>query len=230
MADQAKTTRPFAKHALRVFVSVTLGLLLTKAFERVAGPDIAPLVQVQEEARAAVGAFDPWNIIHSYVCNVESGALASDACSPVRERPAGLDPYAAPPPAPSRGLGILVPVAALFAVFWQLLDQPTAIGKFLALFQFAGGFFGVLWASRDERKEAPFWLFGLPLGTIALACVLGWCLQLVMFAGLTLFGEFVKLAGLCCGGSMITYVGWQFGLKWVELKTHETAVKKIVGE
>jgi hypothetical protein len=227
MDGAAKAT--FAKRVVHAFVWVALGLLFGKVYELVAGPDIAPLEQLQQEASNAVGAFDPWNIFHSYVCNVESAGMGGQACGPVRGQVAGLNSYAAPERV-SGGAGVLSPVVALFAVVWQLLAQPTAIGKFLALLQFAGGLFAMLWASRGERREAQFWLFALPLGTVALACLFGWSLQLVMLAGLGLFGWFTRLAGLCCGSGTLGYLVWQFCLKAVELKAHETAVKKIVGE
>ncbi len=218
-----------AKKALHFLLSVAIALVIGKALELADRDNIAALERVQQRALDAVGAFDPWNIFRSYVCNVEAAGVGGDACSPVPRREAeGLNPFAAPQPRPTGGLGILAPVAALFATIWQLLAQPSAIGTLLAFLQFAAGAFLMIWGSRGERKEAPYYLFFFPVGTVAIACILGWAVQLVMLAGLGLFKGFTDIAGLCCGSGSLAYLGYQFCLKAVEVKASTAAEKTLI--
>ena len=227
MAEETPAQSTLSKKAVHFVLSVALALLIGKALEIVDRGNIAPLQELQQNAINAVSAFDPWNIFHSYVCNLESAGLGGDRCSPVPQGPEGLNPYATPSE-PSHGAGILSPLVAFLAVIWQLLIQPSAIGSLLAMLQFAAAVFLMIWLNRGERKEAPYYLFFFPLGTVGIACVLGWGAQVVMLAGLGLFKWFTDLAGLCCGSGTVGYLGYQFCLKAVEVKATETAEKKIL--
>jgi hypothetical protein len=229
MADEAHARSGLAQRAIRFAASVLIGLLVGRALETIAPDNIQSLITLQNEATASVSAFDPWNIVRAYICNVEEAGLNA-SCTPVPRTPEGLNSFA-PPVEPHRGgLGILSPFVALFAVIEQLVFQSSAFGSFVALLQFAAGFAAMIWLNRGEKKEPVYYYLWFPLGVVFFACVAGWLVQIVMMAALLLFGWFTRIAGLCCGGSLAGLFGYEFSRKAVELKTHEIIKKKLTGE
>jgi hypothetical protein len=229
MAEEVRARSGLAQRAIRFAASVLIALLVGKALEIVAPGNIHGLVTLQNEAYAGVSAFDPWNVFRSYVCNVEDAGL-NGSCSPVPRGAEGLNPFAPPAPQPAHGMGLLSPIVALFAVIGQLVFQPSVFGSLVALLQFAAGFAVMLSTNRDENKPAVYWYLWFPLGVVFFACVAGWLVQIVMLAGLGLFGWFTRIAGLCCGGGLTGLFGYEFSRKAVELKTHEIITKKLTGE
>lgn len=222
MTEQTALRSGIAKKLLHFLASVAIALVVGKAIQVFEGGNIEHLKVLHDEAVASVRAFEPTRLAESYICNLKKAGLNATDCSPVQERVEGLNPYAAPPPAPSGGAGVLTPIVAAFAVVSQLVNQPT-IGSIFALLQFAAGLVMMLWLNWGEKKQAIYYYLWLPLGTVFLACVAGWLMQGLLLGGLAPFGWFTGLAGICCGSGAFGFLGYEFFLKAVEVTTDEAA-------
>jgi len=114
-------------------------------------------------------------------------------------------------------------VVAFLDTAWHLVVQPSFFASFFAIVVLV---FGALAAAVLMALPNITWhpFVGAMVyccGAVAIACVAGWGLQLLMEGGLYLFGRVTQIAGLCCGGAGVTLFGYNLALKTVEVRVHE---------
>ncbi len=126
---------------------------------------------------------------------------------------------------------IILPVIALLDTGWHLIVQPSLFASIFAIFAFVMG--GILAgvAMVASRQDFPGYVGPIvwSLGTIVCACLVAWGLREIMEGGLFLFGKFTQFAGLCCGGGTVTYFGYSFTVKALEVKTHGVVEHMLPG-
>jgi hypothetical protein len=232
---EAKEKQPirWSRKLLHFLISAAIALVLGRVFEALLDREtVADLRVWQTEAYVAARSFSPWSLATLYECEIEKAASNLGRCSSEPAPFGGLEPSDAPqpkPPSPYSGSGILLPLMAFATLLERLIAQPSDFGSFFAIAQFSVGLLIVLWFGWGEKKSAPFYYFVLPLGTILAGCLVGWCTQMLMLAGLGLFGWLTSLAGLCCGGTGLGFVCYEFCVKAAELQTHHTVTRVLTG-
>jgi hypothetical protein len=114
-------------------------------------------------------------------------------------------------------------VVAFLDTAWHLVVQPSVFASLFAIVVFVlAGFAAAILMLVPKFRWHPFvgpvvYCFG----TVAIACVAGWGVQVLMEGGLYLFGRVTQIAGLCCGGAGLTLVGYNLIVKTVEVRIHE---------
>lgn len=106
---------------------------------------------------------------------------------------------------------------------WHLVVQPSVFASLFAIvvFVFAGFATAILMVLPKFTWHPFVGAMVYCCGTVAIACVVGWGLQMLMEGGLYLFGRVTQLAGLCCGGAGVLLVGYNLAVKTVEVRIHE---------
>ena len=159
----------------------------------------------------------------------EAASTGAAQCGSASEGATGLQPYDASPSPRRPGAGVLTPIAALLELLDRLIERPSTFGSLFAILQFLAGLLVMIGIGWGKDKGRGYYLLGLPLGTVFFGCVAGWCTQMLMLAGLWLFGWFTQLAALCCGSAGLAFFGYEFCLKAAEVKAHELATHTLTG-
>jgi hypothetical protein len=219
-------------------------LLKTETFEH--------LAIAQREAMAAVESIRPTQFKDRFVCAITPSADWMNRATPsqgssftyhfsdaddckytLSSLPASARSRDLPPPVVGHwadGMnGLVGPFIALIDTAWHLIVQPSFFASVFAIaaFVIAALATGLLMAM--ARFTWHPWLGAtiFAVGTVALACVVAWCLQITMEGGLYLFGRITGIAGLCCGAAGITGASYTFFLKVVEVQIHENVDKLV---
>ncbi|MES2293774.1 MAG: hypothetical protein V4527_10800 [Pseudomonadota bacterium] len=118
--------------------------------------------------------------------------------------------------------GIVRPFVALLDLAWHLIVQPSVFASIFAIFTFAAGGVaaGLLMALPSFTWHPYVGPAVFAVGTIALACVVGFCLKEIMEAGLYLFSGITRLGGFCCGASSVVVLAYQYVVKLIENGIH----------
>lgn len=236
-------------YVLTILVSMALG----KGAEMLLEPHVfAAFEEAQDAALHAVQGFDPLTAVRRFACAAELGASFPDLVeadcarvvmpvplSTILQPRFGIDlPRAAPPPVPAeptvghwaRDWPIqLRPLIALLDVLWHLVAHSSGWASIFALMQFALGL-GLVLVLDPERGETGSWAkyaIFYPLGVVAFGFLFGFITKLLMIGGLTLFGRFVTLAGLCCGAGGMVRFAYEFAVKMLEDRVHHAVVSRI---
>lgn len=114
-------------------------------------------------------------------------------------------------------------VIAFLDTGWHLVVQRSVFATVFALFAFV---LGALIAGMLMMLPRFTWhpyLGGVVfcVGAVAFACLVAWGMQMLMEGGLYLFGRVTQIAGLCCGGAGMSYLGYSFFMKTIEVRVHE---------
>jgi hypothetical protein len=132
-----------------------------------------------------------------------------------------------PPPVVSHWAENTSPPASLFlALFdtaWHLVIQPSVFASLFAMFALAlGGIVAGTLMSLPGFTWHPFvGSMVFCIGTVAAACLAAWGMQMLMEGGLYLFGGITQIAGVCCGGAGVTFFGFTFFKKTLEVGIDE---------
>lgn len=121
----------------------------------------------------------------------------------------------------SSGLGqkLMAPLVGVAAA-WTRLTHAGGSSYFWTILQLVAGLAGFLviysWLANGASDGLWFWLFGVPIGTIATASALAFAVKYIMLGALIGFGWFTCFAGLTCGATGVLGFIWLCVVKLAE--------------
>jgi hypothetical protein len=240
--------RPTPRLLLNFLIVTAVMLGISKLTEKLTDQKtFIDLAHQQDLAFAAVADINPLDISRRYLCalgpSVENINRQSQGLTYKGRVIGGHAPVAGdcrytlsrvkpapgaelPPPVVGHwgdGLnGFVLPFVALLDLAWHLVVQPSVFASIFAVFVFvAGGMAAGLLMTLPSITWHPY--VGpavFAVGTIALACAVGFCLKEIMEGGLYLFGGITRFAGFCCGASSVVVLAYQYVVKMIEGGIH----------
>ena len=220
---------------LMALVMMGVGWIMEKALK----PDtFGYLEKLQGQALAAVESINPLQFKDRYLCAL-TPSIRSLNRPPARFQLSVVGdcmytlsnvPHTGtvlPPPVVGHwadgDTSIMMPFMAFLDTGWHLIVQPSIFASIFSIFAFVIGAMaaGIAMASVRFTWHPYFGVIVFAAGTIAASCLVALCLQWLMEGGLFLFGSITHLAGACCGAAGVTFFGYSFFMKTVEVRIHQ---------